>query len=128
MKAALLLPLAFTAGLSHACDGPSPDSPEVLYKKAAAVAAVEIRSAVVSNAGAGLIDGEATVTEVFKGSPSHAVQVRWYGPTTDCWLPVNVGARYLVFVGAQEERIWLAPPMPLSDVPTSLLNGWRHVR
>ena len=115
---------------SIACTGPDPVPLEERFRKATVVQIIRVMSVSVSPSGHPYLEGHAEVVETLKGDHSAEVPVRGYLPEVNCWVPLDVGRQYLVFLPDPSGRheAWFAMfsrNIPVADVPESLLRKWR---
>lgn len=122
--------VCLAAAPSVACTGPDPVPVEERFESATVVAIIRVMSVSVSPSGHPHLEGRAEVVETLKGAHSAEVPVRGYLPEVNCWVPLDVGRQYLVFLPDPSGRheAWFAMfsrNIPVVDVPESLLRKWR---
>jgi len=121
---ASLLVMAFHSAI--ACDCGEPQSLESRYGRADAVAIVRVQSATLDHDN---VNGIGDVIEMLKGTPVATIPLKAGSPASDCWVPVDVGRRYLVFYFTEYRAAWFSPcekPIPEQEVPEGILKKWRH--
>lgn len=122
--------VCLAAAPSVACTGPDPVPVEERFKSATVVAIIRVMSVSVSPSGDRYLEGRAEVVETLKGAHSAEVPVRGNLPEANCWVSLDVGRKYLVFLPDPSGRYeaWFSMfsrNIPVDDVPESLLRKWR---
>jgi hypothetical protein len=113
-----------------ACDGPDPVPVAARFADAKVVAIVRVMSVSVSPGQRPTVDGHAEVVETLKGAPGPRIAVRGFLPSVDCWLPIDAGREYVVFLpgSSGEYAAWFSmfgDTIPVAEMSQLLLKKWR---
>lgn len=116
--------------IATACDGPDPGPLADRFASAEFVAVVRVTSLAVAVESPSGVDGVAEIVESLKGNFAGPVPVHGYVPAVDCWVAIDLGREYVVFLPdpAGQRAIWFSmfsKTTALEDVPAVLLRKWR---